>query len=122
MSSRSSTGTRCNSAVSRAFNAASGLVWHENLVWICTTAMIWIFLEWLIFYTRVWFDLPHLEITRSVNGRTEPRGFLQAGRRVVIEVHVSAKRGRLMVGEQIGLGDGAGALREPRTLTHDYAI
>lgn len=80
-----------------AVGAAVGLVYHENLVWICTTAMIWVFIEWLIFYTRIWFDLPQLSITRTVNGRSEARGYLQAGRRATIEIHVTTKRrGRLI--------------------------
>ena len=80
-----------------AVGAAVGLVYHENLVWICTTAMIWVFIEWLIFYTRIWFDLPQLSITRTVNGRSEVRGYLQAGRRATIEIHVTTKRrGRLI--------------------------
>ena len=75
-----------------AVGAGVGLVFHEDLVWICVSALVWVFAEWLIFYARIWFDLPRLTLSRTVNGRSDARGYLLSGRHATIEVRVGTRR------------------------------
>lgn len=71
---------------------AAGL-WRDSdvLALLSLTILLWVFVEWLWLYARIWLELPRLEITRSVNGRSDAAGILWAGRRASVEVGISCK-------------------------------
>ncbi len=66
---------------------------QHTLTWLSITVLIWVFFEWLLFYTRLWFELPNLRISRTVNGRSEDTGYLWAGREVKVVVEIITRRG-----------------------------
>ncbi len=55
--------------------------------------LLWVSIEWLQFTWLTWFDLPKLDITRSVNGWTKPTGILWAGRTVTVELTIAKRQG-----------------------------
>ncbi len=61
---------------------------RETLAWLSLTVLVWVFVEWLAFYWRVWIELPRLRIQRTVAGRTDG-GTLFAGRKVSVDVVVT---------------------------------
>ena len=67
---------------------------QTTLAWLSLTVLIWIFLEWVRFHTRLWFELPRLTITRTINGSSQEHGYLWAGRvaRVEIKAEMSSVR------------------------------
>ena len=75
----------------------------DTLTWLSLTVLIWLFVEWLCFYWRLWAELPRLQIQRSVGGRQDRKGFLFAGRKVTVDVNISVS----------GLGIG------PMVVVHD---
>ncbi|MEQ9408138.1 MAG: DUF58 domain-containing protein [Fuerstiella sp.] len=68
---------------------------QHTLAGLSLTVLVWLFVEWVMFYSRVWFELPRLQLTRSVNGRTEGTGFLWSGRRVRVVVTFSTTSGTI---------------------------
>ncbi|MEZ6130919.1 MAG: DUF58 domain-containing protein [Planctomycetaceae bacterium] len=64
---------------------------RQTLAWLSLTVLIWLFVEWLSFHWRLWFELPRLRIVRSVSGRREATGFLFASRKVVVDVRLTMK-------------------------------
>lgn len=68
---------------------------QHTLTWLSLTVLFWVFAEWLLFYTRLWFELPQLQIERSVNGRSESSGYLWAGRKVSVVTKISSRRGSI---------------------------
>ncbi|MEZ6123040.1 MAG: DUF58 domain-containing protein [Planctomycetaceae bacterium] len=65
---------------------------QHTLAWLSLTVLVWMLAEWLMFCWRLWAEIPGLCIQRSVGGRTGPNGVLFAGRPVVVEVRITAKR------------------------------
>ncbi len=65
---------------------------QTGLSLLSLSVLIWLLVEWIYFTWRVWFELPQLKFERSVNGRTEPRGILWAGRHVSVEVRLTSTR------------------------------
>jgi len=61
---------------------------QTGLMLLSLSVLVWLLAEWLLFTSRVWFELRHLKFERSVNGRTEPSGILWAGRSVAVEVRL----------------------------------
>lgn len=71
-----------------------GLLRNQNmLAWLSLTVLVWLFLEWVLFHSRIWFELSHLQIHRTVNGRTDASGYLWAGRMVNVIVSVTCRHG-----------------------------
>lgn len=68
---------------------------QTGLAMLSLAVLLWLMAEWLLFTWRVWFELPHLQFERRVNGREEPTGLLWAGRRVTVLVRVKSARGRI---------------------------
>jgi uncharacterized protein (DUF58 family) len=59
---------------------------QRGLSLLSLSVIVWLLLEWLLFSWRLWFELPHLKFERRVNGRSDARGILWAGRVVDVEV------------------------------------
>lgn len=64
---------------------------HE-LALLSLSAMLWVFFQWLWFQIRLWFELPSLTISRTINGREQVQGVLFAGRLVDVEVRINASQ------------------------------
>ncbi len=58
-----------------------------TLAWLSLTIVVWMFVEWLTFYWRLWVQLPGLKIDRLVGGRSTG-GVLFAGRKVTVKIRV----------------------------------
>ena len=68
-----------------------GILRNQNaLAWSSLTILVWLFAEWLWFYWRVWRELPGLQFTRQVNGRTEPTGLVWCGRTIKVSVEMTS--------------------------------
>ncbi|MEO2013746.1 MAG: DUF58 domain-containing protein [Fuerstiella sp.] len=68
-----------------------GILRNQNaLAWSSLSILVWLFAEWLWFYWRVWRELPALQFTRQVNGRTESTGLVWAGRTVSVSVKITS--------------------------------
>ena len=65
---------------------------RNALAVLSLSAMIWVFFQWLWFQFRLWFQLPALTISRTVNGRQQERGILFAGRLIDVEVKITTSR------------------------------
>ena len=76
---------------------------QHTLAWLSLTILVWIFFEWLMFHTRLWFEFPNFKFTRSVNGRSDDRGYLWAGRTVKVVVRIDSSRGS--IGPMLALRD-----------------
>lgn len=88
----------------------TGVLWGQTeLVLLSLSALVWLLAEWSFFTWRVWFELPRIEIERTVNGRSGAKGVLWAERIVTVNVRVTTK-GRIH-----GIGGGLG----PITVFHD---
>lgn len=61
---------------------------RHTLAWLSLTVMVWMFVEWLAFYWRLWVQLPGLKIERLVGGKSTG-GVLFAGRKVTVEISLS---------------------------------
>ena len=64
---------------------------QTELVLLSLAVLIWMAAEWTMFTWRIWFELPQIEIERAVNGRSEPKGLLWAGRTVTVDVRITLR-------------------------------
>jgi hypothetical protein len=68
-----------------------GVLWgRTELVLLSLSVLVWLFAEWSLLTWQVWFELPQIEIERTVNGRSEAKGVLWAERIVTVNVRVPA--------------------------------
>ncbi|MCP4784468.1 MAG: DUF58 domain-containing protein [Fuerstiella sp.] len=68
-----------------------GILRNQNaLAWSSLSILVWLFAEWLWFYWRVWRELPALQFTRQVNGRTKSTGLVWAGRTISVSVEMTS--------------------------------
>ncbi|MDG1893931.1 MAG: DUF58 domain-containing protein [Fuerstiella sp.] len=73
-----------------------GILRSQNaLAWSSLTILVWLFVEWLWFYYRIWRELPALQFSRHVNDRTEPRGIIWSGRTVSVSVEMTSANSRI---------------------------
>lgn len=82
---------------------------QTELVLLSSAVVVWLFAEWSLLTWRVWFELPHIEIERTVNGRSETKAVLWAERMVTVNVRITTNR------KVFGIGGGLG----PMTLFQD---
>lgn len=77
---------------------------QTELVLLSLSIVVWLFAEWSLLTWRIWFELPHIEIERTVNGRSETKGVLWAERMVTVNVRITTKR------KVLGIGGGLGSV------------
>lgn len=65
------------------------------LSWMSLTMLLWLFVEWISFYWRLWVELPQIQVQRIINDHDEAPRFLWAGRRIRIHVRISAATGSM---------------------------
>ncbi|MBS0202842.1 MAG: DUF58 domain-containing protein [Planctomycetes bacterium] len=75
---------------------------QTELALLSLSVLVWMVAEWSLFTWRVWFELPRIEIERTVNGRREARGLLWAGRTVTVHIQVTMTRGTNRLGASLG--------------------
>ncbi|MCA9085520.1 MAG: DUF58 domain-containing protein [Planctomycetaceae bacterium] len=68
---------------------------QSMLALLSLSVLLWIYVEWLLFYWRVWRECPELKIVRRLNGNAGEQGYLWSGRRISVQVEVTAARGTL---------------------------
>lgn len=62
---------------------------RHGMAVLCLSTMIWVFFQWLWFQLRLWFELPSMKISRTINGRQQDQGILLAGRSIDVEVKIN---------------------------------
>lgn len=65
---------------------------RHGLAVLSLSTVIWVFFQWLWFQIRLWFELPSLSMTRTINGRTQVQGVLFAGRLIDVEVRINTSQ------------------------------
>lgn len=76
---------------------------QHTMAWLSLTILVWLFVEWLAFYWRVWIEVPRIKFQRSVGERSTDRGVLFAGRRVTINVSIDVEG--LGIGPMVSVRD-----------------
>lgn len=66
-----------------------------TLTVLSLTILVWLFLKWVSFHTRLWFEAPKIRVRRMINGRESRRRYLWAGRTLTITVEVESFAGRV---------------------------
>ncbi|MEZ6041681.1 MAG: DUF58 domain-containing protein [Planctomycetaceae bacterium] len=64
-----------------------------GLATLSLSVLIWIITEWAVFCWRVWYQLPGLRVSRTVNGRSGTGGVLWCGRPVHVTVKLESASG-----------------------------
>ena len=89
---------------------------HPELSLLSLSVLVWLTVEWAQFCWRVRYELPRLQIERTVNGHSEATGLLWAGRTLTIVLRVTLKPGPLSKANRAGsITDSLG----PVVLIHD---
>lgn len=77
-----------------AAGTALGLLRNQStLAWLSLAVLVWLFFKWVHFQTRLWFELPRLQVRRLINGRESHRRYLWAGRRIRLTVVLESAGG-----------------------------
>ena len=84
------------------------------------SVLVWLAVEWAQFCWRVRYELPRLQIERTVNGRSETTGLLWAGRTLTIVLRVTLKPGRFSKSNRAGsIADSLGPDVLIRDIVHE---